>query len=88
MDGAETKTGSNRPISDGWVSLGQGKGMKWVVWHTNVTFQRQEKQGDNWLTTEELHLAPKLLKEITWRIPGWLEVIEKGDGYNRFKGGK
>lgn len=77
-----SKTGvkSEGPVSYGWVPLGQGRGIKWVLWKTNVTFHRQEKQGDNWLTTEELHIAPQVLKEIAWRIPGWLECIEKNDG--------
>ena len=68
------------PLSYGWFSLGMGKGIKWVLWNSNVTLQRQEKQGDRWLTTEELHLAPKVLKEIVWRLPGWLESIEKNNG--------
>ena len=77
----ETKNG---PVSYGWISLGMGKGIKWVLWSSNVTFQRQEKQGDKWLTTEEIHLAPKTLKEISWRIPSWLQEIDS----NMDKGGK
>lgn len=68
------------PTSYGWFGLGQGKGIKWTLWKTSVTLQRQEKQGDKWLTTEELHVAPKVLKEMVWRIPGWLEYIEKNGG--------
>jgi len=67
------------PLSYGWLPLGVGRGVKWTLWKTSVTFQRREKQGDNWLTTEELHVAPKILKEIVWRIPGWLESIDKND---------
>jgi len=67
------------PLSYGWLPLGVGKGIKWSLWKTSVTFQRREKQGDNWLTTEELHVAPKILKEIVWRIPGWLESIDKNN---------
>jgi hypothetical protein len=74
------KEKSPGPLSYGWFSLGMGKGIKWVLWNSNVTLQRQEKQGDRWLTTEELHLAPKVLKEIVWRLPGWLESIEKNNG--------
>lgn len=80
------KEKSSGPISYGWFSLGMGKGVKWVLWESNVTLQRQEKQGDRWLTTEELHLAPKVLKEIVWRLPGWLESIEKNDGGKKFGG--
>lgn len=68
------------PLSYGWLPLGSGRGIKWTLWKTNVTFQRQEKQGDKWLTTEELHVAPKVLKELIWRIPFWLESIEKNNG--------
>jgi len=75
---------SEGPVSYGWLPLGQGRGVKWTLWKSNVTFQRQEKQGDRWLTTEELHLAPKILKEVAWRIYGWLEAIEKNDG-NKYK---
>lgn len=86
--GAKTGAGysgkSTGPVSYGWFSLGMGKGIKWVLWSSNVTLQRQEKQGDRWLTTEELHLAPKVLKEIVWRLPGWLETIEKNNGGRKF----
>jgi hypothetical protein len=68
---------NNGPVSDGWISLGVGRGIKWVLWPTNVVFARQEKQGDKWLTTEELHVAPSVLKEIAWRAAHWLEAIDK-----------
>jgi len=68
------------PVSHGWFSLGQGRGIKWTLWKTSVTFQRQEKQGDKWIALEELHVAPKVLKELVWRIPGWLECTERNDG--------
>ena len=73
------------PVSHGWFSLGQGRGIKWTLWKTSVTFQRQEKQGDRWIALEELHVAPKILKEIVWRIPGWLEIV---DGSGRKDGGQ
>lgn len=76
------------PLSFGWIHLIPGKGIKWVLWKTSVTLQRQEKQGDNWLTTEELHVAPQILKEIAWRIPGWLEAIDKNNGKYNGRGGK
>jgi hypothetical protein len=71
---------SEGPADYGWFSLGQGRGIKWTLWKTSVTFQRQEKQGDKWITLEELHVAPKVLKEVSWRCPGWLSVIEGGSG--------
>lgn len=82
--GSAEQTGYSKkaegPLSYGWLPLGAGRGIKWTLWKTNVTFQRQEKQGDKWLTTEELHVAPKVLKELVWRIPSWLESIEKNNG--------
>ncbi len=82
--GAVEKAGYSKkaegPLSYGWFSLGQSRGIKWTLWKTSVTLQRREKQGDNWLTTEELHVAPKVLKELVWRIPSWLESIEKNNG--------
>jgi hypothetical protein len=69
-----------RPLSYGWFSLGPQRGIKWVLWKTNVTFQRQEKDNEQWLTKEELHVAPKVLKELVWRIPKWLESIEANNG--------
>ena len=80
----DKKTGYSKkadgPLSYGWLPLGVGRGIKWTLWKTSVTFQRREKQGDNWLTTEELHVAPKILKELVWRIPGWLVSIDKNNG--------
>ena len=72
---------SSNPLSSGWCGLGPGKGVKWTLWGSNVTFQRQEKQGDKWITTEELHVAPSVLKEIAWRCVHWLNVIEN-NGHN------
>jgi hypothetical protein len=65
------------PVSHGWMPLGVGRGIKWTLWPTNVVLSRQEKQGDRWLTTEELHLAPTILKELHWRMAHWLASIEK-----------
>ncbi len=65
---------ANKPISDGWFNLGEGKGIRWVLWGNNVTLQRKEKEGDKWNVTEEMHLAPKVLKEIFWMAPNWLNV--------------
>ena len=88
MNGQNSRrSNSSRPVSNGWFGLGEGRGMKWTLWSSNVTFQRQEKQGDKWITTEELHIAPSVLKEIAWRCGHWLNVIEsnnarKGSGKN------
>lgn len=79
---AKSSEGHEGPVSHGWFSLGQGRGIKWTLWKTSVTFQRSEKQGDKWITLEELHVAPKILKEFVWRIPGWLEIIDKNNGKN------
>ena len=68
------------PVSHGWFSLGQGRGIKWTLWKTSVTFQRKEKQGYKWIALEELHVAPKVLKELVWRIPGWLETVDGNSG--------
>lgn len=70
------KKGSS-PVSYGWVGLGPGKGIKWTLWPNSVVLARQEKQGEKWLTTEELHVAPSVLKEIAWRAGHWLALIEK-----------
>ncbi len=68
------------PASKGWFSLGPGRGIKWALWNTNVSLQRQEKENDSWMTKEEFHISPKVLKEISWRIPSWLEHIESNGG--------
>ncbi len=72
------KSKNDGPLDYGWLPLGAGKGIKWTLWQTNVVLARQEKQGDQWLTTEEIHLAPKILKEIHWRLVHWLATIENG----------
>lgn len=68
-------------VEHGWFSLGQGRGIKWTLWKTSVTFQRQEKQGDQWITLEELHVAPKVLKEFAWRSPIWLSKMCQDETY-------
>ena len=68
------------PVDSGWFPLMPGRGVKWTLWKTNVSFQRQEKENENWLTKEEFHVSPSILKELVWRIPSWLESIEKNNG--------
>ncbi|MEM7821305.1 MAG: hypothetical protein QXX38_00585 [Candidatus Aenigmatarchaeota archaeon] len=68
---------NRRPFDNGFISIGQGKGIKWVLWENNVTFQRQEKFGDQWQTVEEFHAPLSLLKEIAWRISHWLAIIDQ-----------
>lgn len=70
------KAVTNRPIAYGWLPYGKGRGIKWTLWQSNVTLQRQEKEGDNWQIKEELHIAPILMKELLWRVPNWLVLME------------
>lgn len=74
---------SKSPISNGWFGLGEGRGIQWALWSSSVTLRRQEKQGDKWITTEELHVAPSVLKEIAWRCGHWLSVIENSRNESR-----
>jgi len=71
-----------KPMADGWFALGEGKGIRWVLWSNSVALERKEKENDSWKVTEEVHLAPKVLKEIFWRLPGWIDSIEKSSGGN------
>ncbi len=83
MDGdssAHTKCqaqGKPKPVSKGWFPLGEGRGIRWTLWPNSVVLARQEKRGDKWLTTEEIHIAPSVLKEIAWRSFSWIEAMEK-----------
>lgn len=73
----EETESENRPLYKIWISLGKGIGIKMTLWKANLTLQRQEKQGDRWLVTEEMHLPPNILKELNWRIPNFLNAIVK-----------
>jgi hypothetical protein len=74
---AEQKAKPEGALASGWFPLGPGRGIEWTLWKSNVTFQRQEKQGDKWIILEELHVAPKVLKELAWRAPLWLDKMEE-----------
>lgn len=76
------------PLSSGWISLGEGRGIKWALWSTSVVLQRSEKQDEKWITTEELHLAPMVLKELAWRCHQWLNVMDNGHAYAEKRNGE
>lgn len=69
---------TKKPISDGWIPLGDMKGISWCLWHNSVVLQRKVKEADKWLVTEEIHLAPTVLKEIFWLVPNWLKTMSDG----------
>jgi len=62
--------------AEGWFGLGEGLGIKWILESDNLLLQRQEKQFDKWITTEEIHLPKSTLKELYWRITRFLEILE------------
>jgi hypothetical protein len=64
------------PVAKGWIPIGENKWVNWSLWDNNVTFQRRVKDEDKWVTKEQFHFSPKVLKEIWWRIPNWLTAIE------------
>ncbi len=68
-----------QPIAKGWVPLGVGKSVNWILWQNNITLQRKEKKDEQWQVTEEFHIASPVLKELAWRIPHWLTAMEKTD---------
>ena len=64
------------PVSKGWIPISEDNWVNWSLWDNNVTFQRRVKNEDKWITKEQFHFSPKILKEISWRIPSWLTAIE------------
>jgi len=64
------------PVAKGWIPISENNWVNWNLWENNVSFQRRVKTDDKWSTVEQLHFSPKVLKEISWRIPNWLTAIE------------
>ena len=64
------------PVAKGWIPISEDNWVNWSLWDNNVTFQRRVKNEDKWNTVEQFHFSPKILKEISWRIPSWLTAIE------------
>jgi hypothetical protein len=65
-----------RPLEKGWIPLGANKGVSWALWNNSVTLQRREKQGEEWKTAEKFNANTATLKELAWRIPHWLKIME------------
>ena len=64
------------PVAKGWIPINDNTWVNWSLWDNNVSFQRRVKNEDKWDTVEQFHFSPKVLKEISWRIPNWLTAIE------------
>jgi hypothetical protein len=64
------------PVAKGWIPINENNWVNWNLWENNVSFQRRVKTNDEWNTVEKFHFSPKVLKEISWRIPNWLTAIE------------
>ena len=64
------------PVAKGWIPISENNWVNWSLWENNVSFQRRVKTNDEWNTVEKFHFSPKVLKEISWRIPNWLTAIE------------
>jgi hypothetical protein len=69
---------SKKPIDKWYQSLGQSKGIQFVLWENSLQITRTEKndQSGKWETKQEFNLAPMVLKELAWRIPLMLNKIE------------
>jgi len=74
-----------KPLSNTYVSLGEGKGVKVVVWPRSVTLERTEKKDGQWQATEEFHLAHNVVKELAWRATHWLQEMDKAREIERKK---
>lgn len=79
-NGTFRKNGSKKntrpPLSKAYFSLGEGKGVKVAVWPNSMTLERTEKLDGKWQTTQEFHLAYKIIKEIAWRATHWLQEMD------------
>lgn len=78
-------TKHEKPLSNAYVGLGEGKGVKVAVWPKSVTLQRTEKKDGQWQTTEEFHLAYNVVKEISWRATHWLQKMDEARESERKK---
>lgn len=78
-------TEKSRPISNTYIPLGEGKGVKVAVWPGSVTLQRTEKKEGQWQTTEEFHLAYNVIREISWRATHWLQKMDEARENEKFE---
>ena len=76
-EAAEMTKEKSRPLTNSYIPLGEGKGVKVAVWPSSVTLQRTEKKEGQWQTTEEFHLAYNVIREISWRATHWLQQMDQ-----------
>lgn len=74
-----------RPLSNTYIPLGEGRGVKIAVWPGSVTLQRTEKKEGQWQTTEEFHLAYNVLREMAWRTTHWLQKMDEARAQEKKK---
>ena len=70
-----------RPIEKWYLPMGEGKGIQFTLWESNLQMVKTEKNAESgkWETTQEFNLAPIVLKELVWRIPVILEKMDKAN---------
>lgn len=66
-----------KPLRKGYVSLGEGKGIQITVWQNNLQLTRVERdENKEWKETQEINLAPMVLKELFWQLPRIIDEID------------
>ena len=82
---ASAGAAKTRPLSNSYIPLGEGKGVRIAVWPGSVTLQRAEKKEGQWQTTEEFHLAYNVLREMAWRTTHWLQQMDEARAQEKKK---
>jgi hypothetical protein len=67
------------PLDKSYLAMGEGKGIQFTLWDNNLQLTRTEKnlQTGVWEEKQKFNLAPIVLKELLWKIPGMIETMEK-----------
>lgn len=69
------------PIRSEWLHLGEYAGVqhavRFVLWDSRLVLEKQEKQGDEWVTVQQFALSRRVLTELFARIPVYLDKMFK-----------
>ena len=68
-----------KPKYTNYFPLGEGQGIRMVVWSNNIQFERRIKEGDEWKVTETIHLPRQVLEKIYIRLPMLFYLMKEGE---------
>jgi len=68
-----------KPLLEDFFSLGEGKGIRVVLWKNSILLERREKNQETgkWEVKQEINLAPQIIEHLYIRLPLWYKLMKE-----------